>query len=258
MDYSRIQIRQLVREAGRTPTPDQKQDIESKRQRIAAQIRDFHRSSERLLGLERTMGLIGKPDALDPDGYLSDDIRSHEDRGMVPCMTEIENTFLVFPSSSPNPTALILDLRSQELRLRRARANDALSRVRESLSGLSYQYINKVRQSITTKEHLRTNKGVRLLTQEVSFHRQVYNRTRRALVILDDSLQPRYPHLRRDECNISTAIADVNARGQSQTKLAWFWGAVDGYDATTAQNIGTDNERLLECKCHDIYLFILV
>ena len=243
----RIRIRQLVREAGRTPTPDQKYDIEYKRQRISARIRDFHKTSERLIGLEQTTSLIGKPDVLDADGYITDDIRSPEDRSIVPRMSEVENTVLAFPSFASNQSPVIRDLRSRELRLRRARANDSLGRIRESLSGLSYQYINKVRQSTTTKEHLRAYKGIRLLTQEVSFHRQVYNRTRRSLVRLDDCLKPRYPYLRRDECNISTAIYDVNARGQSQAKLAWFWGAVDGYDPMTAQQIGTDDERLLEC-----------
>ena len=199
------------------------------------------------MGLEQTLALIGKPDVLDADGYVTDDIRSPEDRGIVPCMSEVENTALVFPSSSSNLSPGVLDLQSRELRLRRARANDSLGRLRESLSGLSYQYINKVRQSKTTKEHLRSYKGVRMLTQDASFYRQMYNRTRRSIVKLDDSLKTRYPYLRKEECNISTAISDVNARGQSQAKLAWFWGAVDGYDPTTAQQIGTDNERLLEC-----------
>ena len=244
----RIRIRQLVRESGRLPTPDQKHDIEFKRQRVAGKIRDFHRTSERLLGRERTMDLIGKPDILDVDGYLSDDIRKPEDRGMPSRMTEIENLALVFPSSSSIHSSLCLDFRRRELRLRRAKANDALSHIRESLSGLSYQYINKVRQSKTTKEHLKAYSGVRILTQEVSYHRQVYNRTRRSIIRLDGTLQNRYPHLRKEECNISTAIAEVNAKGESQTRLAWFWGALDGYDSNTAQTIGSDNDRLLECK----------
>src|SRR6266581_6868493 len=130
MDYPRIWIRQLVWEFERTPMPDQKHDLESKRQRIAARIHDFHQSSEQLLGLERTTALIGKPDVLDQDGYLSDDIQRPADCGMVSRMTKIENTFLVFPSSSTNLTLAILDLKSWKLHLHQARANDALSRVR--------------------------------------------------------------------------------------------------------------------------------
>jgi hypothetical protein len=195
--------------------------------------------------------LIGKPAKLNTDGYLSDDIRRPEDRGSKPIMSEIENTLLAFPSAFPGPnhSGTMMALKARELPLRRAKANDMLSHVRESLSGLSYQYINKVRQASTSKEHLRSFEGIKLLTKEVSFYQQVYNRSSQALASLDPEMKTRYPTLRRKECTISAAIADVNARGQSQVRLPWFWAAIDGWDGENSladQNL-LDNDRLLEC-----------
>lgn len=248
---TRIRIRQCVRDAGRHPTLDEKHDIERKRQRIAARIRDFHMTSTRLFAAPAIMAVLGTPDRLNTDGYVSDEVRRPEDRGLPVSSGEIENTILVFPSAIPgNVSAHVTDLRDRECRLRRAKANDTLGHVRETLSGLSYQYINKVRQSITTRDHLRATAGVKRLSKEVSFYQQVYNRNSRALWKLDPALKVRYPRLQKADCSISTAIADVNAAGQSQTRLPWLWAARDGWDGepTAAQNSLLDNNRLLECK----------
>jgi hypothetical protein len=181
---------------------------------------------------------------------VSDDIRQPEDRGLVPSLSEIENTILAFPSAViDDHTTVMLDLRARECRLRRAKANDTLGQVRETLSRLSYQYINKVRQAASSCDHLRAYSGIKLLMQEVSFYQQVYNKNSRALGICDPALRSRYPTLRRSDCAISSAIADVNARGQSQARLPWLWAAQDGWDgdAQAVQSSILDNDRLLEC-----------
>jgi hypothetical protein len=242
-----------VRSAGRYPSPDQIQDIERKRLKIGSRIRDFHITTVRLLGGAVLNAALGSADHLNPDGYISDDLRRPEDRATAPSAAQVENTLLVFPSAvapGATPSPLLLNLRSRECRLRRAKANDTLSHVRESLSGLSYQYINKVRQSKTTKAHHIAYAGIKLLSKEVSFYQQVYNRNSRALTKLDLDLKRRYPLLRRGDCSVSTAIADVNGRGQSQARLSWVWAAQDGWDPEdqTAQNNLLNNDRLLECK----------
>jgi len=248
---SRIRIRQEVRAAGRHPTADQIQKIERKRLKVATRIRDFHITTCRLLGDALLVSNIGVPDQLNADGYVSDEIRRPEDVAIPISMSAVENTILVFPSTiAGRPSPFAVDLRSRECRLRRAKANDTLSHVRETLSGLSFQYVNKVRQSKTTKEHLRAYSGIKILNKEVSFYQQVYNRNSRAISKLDPELKLRYPILRRSDCVINTAIANVNARGQSQIRLSWVWGARDGYDPDdqTAQKTATDNNRLMECK----------
>jgi len=167
-------------------------------------------------------------------------------------MADIENTILVFPFTITGKlTPLALELKIRECRLCRAKANDTLGHVRETLSGLSYQYINKVRQSITTKEHLRAYSGIKILNKEVSFYQQVYNCNSRAIAKLDLELKRRYPLLRRMDCAVNTAIANVNARGQSQVRLSWLWSARDGYDLDdkTAHKTTLDNNCLMECKC---------
>ncbi len=249
---NRIRIRQRVRKAGRHLTPDDIQDYTRKRQRLSVRINDFHITANRLLGGQALGSVIGKHDILSEDGYVSDEGRAPEDRGLRPCLTDIENTIIACPSTvTRNTTSQLLDLRTKECRLRRAKANDTLGHIRETLSGLSYQYINKVRQAKTTRDHLRAYDGIKLLTQEVSFYQQVYNRNSRALGICDPALRSRYPLLRRSDCTINTAIADVNARGQSQARLPWLWAAQDGWDGEDqpGQNAMLDNDRLLECEC---------
>jgi len=241
----------LVRKAGLHPTPDDVRNIALKRQRISTKINDFHMTANRNFGANVVATLLGTHDTLNNDGYVSDDTRDPLDRGMAAVMSEVENTILAFPSSIPgDPNALILELREKECRLRRGKANDTLGHVRETLSGLSYQYINKVRQAKTNKAHLRAYSGIKLLSKEVSFYQQVYNRNSRALGLLDPSLRLRYPLLRRSDCTINTAIADVNARGQSQARLPWLWAAQDGWDGEeeAAHNSLLDNDRLLECE----------
>jgi len=225
-------------------------EIERQRQRLAGQIRDFHTTALRLFGTG-VQTLIGRPDRLNTDGYISDEIRQPDERALRPIMTLVENTILVFPSQiSGTESRLMQDLRNREIRLRRSKANDTLCHLRESLSGLSYQYINKVRQSVTTKDHLRAYDGVKILSKEVSFFQQVYNRNSKSIGKLDGDLKVRYPPLRREDCSINSAVADVNARGQSQARLPWFWGAQNGWDEENANDDSLlKSDRLLECEC---------
>src|SRR4030088_1233713 len=76
----RIRIRQDVRKAGRYPTPDEAADIERARLRVSTRIRDFHITSSRLLGPQSAAAVMGTPDQLSSDGYMSDDVRKPEDR----------------------------------------------------------------------------------------------------------------------------------------------------------------------------------
>jgi hypothetical protein len=246
----RVRIRQLVRKAGWYPTPDETIDIARKRQRIALRISDFHITANRLLGPKAVSTVRGTHDVLNDDGYVSDDTRPAEDRGLPCTMSDIENTALAFPSTVQGDASLThLDLRDRECCLRRAKANDTLAHVRETLSGLSYQYINKIRQAKTGREHLRAFSGIKILSREVSFYQQVYNRNSRVLGILDPSLVSRYPQLRRSDCGINTAVANVNARGQSQARLPWLWAAQDSWEGDGPMQISMlDNDRLLECR----------
>ncbi|MDX6295932.1 MAG: hypothetical protein QOH50_5173 [Kribbellaceae bacterium] len=241
----------MVRKAGRHPSAEDVQDIIRKRQRLASRINDFHITANRLLGASALASVIGDPDIMNHDGYVSDDMRKAEDQGLVPLASDIENTMLAFPSAvTGNTSVLANNLKERECRLRRAKANDLLGHLRETLSGLSYQYINKVRQAKTGVEHLRAYAGIKVLTTEVSFYQQVYNRNSRALGKCDPTLCNKYPLLKRSDCNISTAIADVNAQGQSQAKLPWIWAALDGWEDENADahHNMLDNDRLLECK----------
>src|SRR5258705_13700098 len=107
---NRIRIRQRVRKAGRHLTPDDIQDYTRKRQRLSVRINDFHITANRLLGGQALGSVIGKQDILSEDGYVSDEGRAPEDRGLRPCLTDIENTIISCPSTvTRNTTSQLLD-----------------------------------------------------------------------------------------------------------------------------------------------------
>jgi len=240
----RLELRQLARKLGAHPTADQRLDLERKRQRLAARIREFHSMSGQFLGANRVNTIAERTRTFHAeDGNISDT----EIPGKVP--NQIENTVVVFPSSlvdTIGPRAD--DLRARECRLRRARANDALRGVRESLGHLSFQYVTKVRHASTNQQHLRSYQGVKLLNETLNFHQQRYNECRAALLKLDERLQDQFPYLLRADCVVSKMITELNAPGQSNAKLAWFWGATDGYAANVAPNVQADQGRMLECE----------
>jgi len=69
----RIQVWQMVRKAGQHPTLDEIQGIAWRRRRIASRIKDFHTSSNRLLGANNVAAVFGTGDILNDDGYVSDE-----------------------------------------------------------------------------------------------------------------------------------------------------------------------------------------
>jgi len=243
----RTRIRQEHRQLGSNPSPAQVLNIETKRQSLAARIRQFHAVAGQLIGVNVVNNRIARHTDIEEDGNVSDSLAEVQD-APKPTIFEVENHLLVFPSNIPGaPTTVLADLRNCELRLRKGRAHDALDQVRQNLSSLSFQYINQVRHATTTAEHLHGFQGMKLLTHEVSFHHRIYNRCQRAIVSIDPDSRSRYLYLRTEECGVAEAIARVNAAGESQTRLPWFWGALAGYDKETSQVVGNDNSRLLEC-----------
>jgi len=115
--FIRIRIRQEVRRLPTAMSSDERQEIERKRQRLAAAMRDFHMTSSRLLGIEVVATRLGRIEEMATDGYVSDDLR--ESPGRKPDVSKIECTALVFPSSiSGHISELLADLRQREMILR--------------------------------------------------------------------------------------------------------------------------------------------
>src|SRR5260370_27154363 len=128
---NRIRIRQRVQKAGRHPTPDDIQDYTRKRQRLSVRINDFNITANRLLGGQALGSVIGKHDILSEDGYVSDEDRAPEDRGLRPCLTDIENTIIACPSTvTRNTTSQLFYLRTKECRLQHAKPNNTLGHIR--------------------------------------------------------------------------------------------------------------------------------
>ena len=146
----RLELRQLAQKLGAYPTADQRLDLERKCQRLGARIREFHSMSGQFLGINRVNAIAECTQTF----HVEDrNISDTEIPDKVP--NQIENTIVVFPSSLVDTIGIRADdLWAWECQLQRARANDALWGVRESLGHLSFQYVTKVRHASTNQQHL--------------------------------------------------------------------------------------------------------
>ena len=90
--------------------------------------------------------IIRTADQLDSNSYVSDDLCLPEECAMQPSLSDIENMIIAFPLSvAYSLLCIVTNLQDFECHLHWGKANDTLGRVQEALSGLSYEYINKVR-----------------------------------------------------------------------------------------------------------------
>ena len=147
-------------------------------------------------------------------------------------------------------------LARKEANLREGQANDALQKVHEVVSHLSWQFKGKVRNSKTTKQTTRAWDGVNVLNRELRTQRRIYNHARNILISLSDnkaSVTLQYKILSKEDCHISTVISTPNAAGQSQKGLAWFWTQAGG-------NLTADNtdEHMMECECRNSRRSIII
>ena len=107
-------MRQEVRRLPSVLPASERHDLESKRQRLATRIKNFHTKLYRFLGVEQVSSRQGRPDDLPADGYISDELRDNDERRPT-VITEIENSALVFPSNiSGSISQHLKDLQGQE------------------------------------------------------------------------------------------------------------------------------------------------
>ena len=185
----------------------------------------------------------------DHDAGESEDTDWQEADGGDPENQLLSSLPLAFPLEVCWGDLKLCHLARKEANLREGQANDALQKVHEVVSHLSWQFKGKVWNSKTTKQTTRAWDGVNVLNRELRMQRRIYNHARNILISLSDnkaSVTLQYKILSKEDCHISTVISTPNAAGQSQKGLAWFWTQAGG-------NLTADNtdEHMMECECRN-------
>ncbi|KAF9535353.1 hypothetical protein CPB83DRAFT_912115 [Crepidotus variabilis] len=114
----------------------------------------------------------------------------------------------------------------KELELRTAFTRDILLQIKELITHLSFQFIEKVRKSHGTLEITRAWDGVKHLREHLLMSRDLYNHSRERLIALGYSTDgdAEFGELSARDIDISPAIYNPNARGITGKGLSWIWG----------------------------------
>ncbi|KAF9521376.1 hypothetical protein CPB83DRAFT_778848, partial [Crepidotus variabilis] len=251
IEGTQIELQQHVRRLGFKPTKEKKVALEQRRKRLLNRIKNFHSTSSRFLTVQLVQEHSQRAVIVsEQDGNISD---QELPDAPAPVPSDVENSQLVFPSMLVGPqSAGVASLQAREAHLREARANEALEGVRETISLLSFQYASRKKKSTSKTQITKSWDEIKQISQSLSYHRRVYNHNHWALKKIKPAAAQKFPFLSKDDCNMSTAITELNAPGQSKAQLAWFW--------TEAQNLGSDEspiavrsglvgrDRIQECK----------
>lgn len=165
-----------------------------------------------------------------------------------------ESHSLLLPSSVPNGEwtnfTRLGPLLEKELKLREGQANDALQKLKESLSSLAWQFKRNVRNALGNRTSSRAWDGVHKLNREIQIYRSIYNRSRSIMIKIKGvaDVNGRYPVITKEHCRASTVIAEPNARGQSNTELAWFWHSTPYNNGVALALNEEDDEHIVECR----------
>lgn len=224
-------------------------EVAKRRERLQARIETFNRTG--LTHLRHAEDIEEIPDNI---AVLDDEASDDEEDPFLPSATELftgepELRPLFMPSTLGYENCTRLNLQKvadKEIALRKGQANDALDGLRSGIGEKSFRYRQQLRHAKGKIQSTRARSAIHTVGRELNYHRRVYGFARRALIALgaeseEDSEQYK-PVLLRD-LQTSTIIFNLNAPGQRNNRLAWFWSAlVLGEEA--------EEDLLTECKCH--------
>lgn len=278
----RFLLQRDVREVTRSPSQAKWNEISRRRLRLRGKIDRLTLKAEEYLGRDLVRQVLRvdkgvsqhlnstakkqkkKDDGSDCAGInTSADEDSDDESDNDFNVLDPENELIVLPSSIPlalRTPDFLPSLLEKEYKLRIGQANDALDDVRQAIGRLSWQYKNDIRGA-KKSGFLKTRAWGRVhtTTGSLTMARQIYNSARAAIISVkgaEELIDPYYQPLTQDQCQTSTIITDVNARGTSGHQLSWFWRAHHNSpdedisrDLLEEQNIGAEHDsHLTECE----------
>ena len=187
---------------------------------------------------------------------LSDEDSDEEDDPFRPTYEELfngepESFVLHLPSTLGYNECVHLKLHryvKKEISLREGQANDALHGLRRGIGEKSFKYREDLRHAKGNIQSTRARSGIQSVGRVLNHHRRVYGFARRALISLGAESKKdseTYKEVSLADLKASSVIYDINAPGQRNKNLAWFWSSHIIGEAT-------EDDVMTECKCHTI------
>ena len=241
--YHRLHIAAVVRRQPRFPTPDEKNKLQRKRQRLLDRIEAHQKLMARYIvasnddnpsgfGWEDDqrpefdniawVDFEGDPSEIPPEDIVEQ--RVEDPDGPIPP----ERIPLSLPSALGHAECVRRGLRplvDLELKLRVGQCNDQLHKCRYSIAHKSYIYRTGRQHVPSVIETGRSWDEIHAVEGSLAQHARCYSVARRAMERLNapDELLRKYKVLKREDLKASKAVVDPTARGQRNAGLPWLW-----------------------------------
>ena len=279
----RIDVQDRVRRLGAHPDEDDLRLVERKRQMLSAMMIKLKRLQD-LAKITAKLSSIEPADE-DDEGCFDEITVSSDDpdaggQQTGPDFSVVERQVLTMPSNGN----VNEDVTAQEIQERVKQARRQISRLRDLIAEISFQYSHVVRNAPRKSNRTAAQKRIKALHNDLSYHARIYARCRSRLMTLhcEESLLRVFRVLTREDLRASTEILRPNEQGSSSVKLSWIWrtgryflfhpnggseaGAGLNADrrAETIRNIDANDDAeadpatLLECMCHFAILVMCV
>ena len=162
-----------------------------------------------------------------------------------------ETFSIALPSALPKESSnrlLLIQLMKKELELRKGHANDCLATMRSIIGQEAFQYKKILRPAHDKVHRTRARSSIQTVHRTLILQSRLYKRTRNAMLSLNMDLailDSHYKELTKKDIQVSSAVADPNIPGSSQTKLSWIW--------TTHQGVQANDNHLTECELYSVF-----
>lgn len=241
-----------VRSLGRSPSSEEKEWIQEKREALQAKVRTFQQQGIRFVPSDATpLPVSSQVSAIasdsresDEEGFFLDNESEWEEDEDVE--TPIEKVRLGLPSSFSmvDRTRMGLGhLGGIETELREGQANDSLEALRAGLAEKSLRFRTEVKPAKSQRTMTRAWDSIHRADKQIKVAVQSYRLARSALEGLgaEEYLLNRYQEIQKKDLKMSRDIVEENRVGQRSSELPWFWRL----DRQCDTNGG---EFLKECK----------
>jgi hypothetical protein len=164
-------------------------------------------------------------------------------------MGELESWVLHLPSMLGQEECIQLKLQSimrKEIALREGQANDALQGLRHGIGEKSFRFQGHLHYAKGIMETTRAHSSIKKVGWALNLQQHVYSFAQRALILLgaeSEEASETYKEVLLADMKASMVIYDINAPGQRNKNLAWFW-------STHIMGNHMEDGVMTECKSH--------
>jgi len=248
LNVHRAELIFFIRRQGKKPSPEQRVQINRKRESLTKRIDTFNNEFKQLFPTlhseSKDLTLLNIP-------YGEEILGEHETSELLADVPrgDIEKASILLPSTCP-PTfhAMLGQGPKSELELRIAQADNALEGVRREIGHKSFLFRNNIALSVSRPMKLRGYDAVQAADDELRRYVRIYKQARNAMSCLScpPDLMKKYQELHTEELKALKSIYDPNSRGQGTFALPWFWVLRVGGDSDSS-------EYMEERKCNHLF-----